>query len=205
MILAWLVLVPFIGGVLALQAGPELVKRGLGSTLGPIVGVGMVREIGPVMIAILIAGRIGSAITAELASMQVYQEIDALVTMNIDPIRFLVMPRVIAALLTLPILTLYGDVVGCAGGALVAQINAKIGVPWEVFFRTLKDTVEFHHVRDGLYKSLTFAILIAGTCCYVGLRTRGGPREIGQSVTTGVVSSIVLILVFDYIITRILI
>ena len=194
----------FIGGVLTLQAGPELAKFGLASSLGAIVGVGMVKELGPVMIAILITGRVGSAMAAELAAMRVYQEVDALETMNIDPIRFLVTPRLLATILTLPILTLYGDVVGWAGGAFVAMINGKVAVPWEVFFRYLRDNVDFKDVMDGLYKSMAFSCIIAITCCFVGMRTRGGPREIGYSVTTAVVSSIVLILIFDYIITRIL-
>ncbi len=194
----------FIGGVMTLQAGPELSKRGLGDTLGAIVGVGMVKELGPVMIAILIAGRVGSAMAAELAAMRVYQEVDALETMNIDPVRFLVMPRLLAMFFVLPCLTLIGDVVGWAGAAFVAQVNGQIDVPWERFFRFLMDSVEFGDVMHGVYKSVAFAILITTTCCYVGLRTRGGPREIGQSVTIAVVSSIVLILVFDYVITRIL-
>lgn len=194
----------FIGAVLTLQAGPELARYGIESSLGAIVGVGMVKELGPVMIAILITGRVGSAIAAELAAMRVYQEVDALETMNIDPVRFLVSPRLVAILLTLPLLVMMGDIVGWAAGAIVAQINSQIGVPWELFFRYLRDTVELEDFLHGLYKSLAFAAIIATTCCYVGLQTRGGPREIGYSVTRAVVSTIVLILIFDYVITRIL-
>ncbi|MGQ0792773.1 MAG: MlaE family ABC transporter permease [Deltaproteobacteria bacterium] len=192
----------FIGGVLALQSGPTLALFGIEENIGGIVGLSMVRELGPVMASILVAGRVGSAMTAEIASMSVYQEIDALRTMNINPVRFLVMPRFLASLVILPILVVYMYVIGWFGGAVVASVNPEIGVSMTVFYRNLSEFIEFSDVINGLVKSAVFGIIISTVCCYVGLRTRGGPREIGISVTRAVVLSFVLILVFDYFITR---
>src|SRR5438128_11981751 len=113
----------FIGGVLTLQTGPYLAERGLGSAIGGIVGYSLCRELAPVMMSILIAGRIGSAMAAEIGSMQVYQEIDALRTMNINPIHYLVLPRIVAISCALPILVVFSVLVGWVGGALVATTN----------------------------------------------------------------------------------
>src|SRR5271165_6368488 len=124
----------FIGGVLALQTGPVLVERGLASAVGGIVGIAVAKELAPVMMAILIAGRIGSAMAAEIGSMRVYQEIDALRTMNINPIHYLVLPRILAIALALPMLVLFAITIGWFGGATVAETNSRIGVPFQTFF-----------------------------------------------------------------------
>ncbi len=116
----------FIGGVLALQTGPVLVERGLSNVLGGMIGLSICKELGPVMMAILIAGRIGSAMAAEIGSMRVYQEIDALRTMNIDPVNYLVLPRMVAIALALPALVMFAIPVGWLGGALVAAFNNRI-------------------------------------------------------------------------------
>ncbi len=192
------------GAVLSLQSGPTLASFGIEENLGGIVGLSMVKEIGPVMASILIAGRMGSAMTAELASMSVYDEIDALKTMNINPVRFLVMPRFLAMILALPVLVLFMDVVGWFGGAMVASANPEIGLSFQVYFRNLADFVTVKAVFNGLIKALIFGIIISIVSCYVGLRTKGGPREIGRSVTKAVVLSFILVLVSDYFITRIL-
>src|SRR6266850_891571 len=118
----------FIGGVIALQTGPILVERGLASAVGSVVGVSICKELAPVMMSILIAGRIGSAMAAEIGSMRVYQEIDALRTMNINPIHYLVLPRVLAISCALPLLVIFSILVGWMGGALVAMLNHKIGI-----------------------------------------------------------------------------
>lgn len=194
----------FIGGVLALQSGPTLALFGLQENIGGIVGLSMVRELGPVMASMLVAGRVGSAMTAELASMSVYQEIDALKTMNINPVRFLVMPRFLASFIALPILVVYMYIVGWFGGALVSSLNVDINVPIEIYYKNLKEFISYSDVINGLVKSAVFGIIISIVCCYVGLRTKGGPREIGSSVTKAVVLSFVLILIFDYFITRFL-
>lgn len=194
----------FIGGVMALQTGPLLVERGLGSYVGAIVGYSIAKELAPVLMAVLIAGRIGSAMTAEIGSMRVYQEIDALRTMNINPVHFLVLPRLTALAVALPMLVTIAIVVGWMGGALVATANARIAVSFEAFFHALRSAVDLLDVLNGVFKSFMFALIIGMVSCHQGLITRGGPRGIGRSVTKAVVNSIVLIVISDYFLTRIL-
>ncbi|MGB9601312.1 MAG: MlaE family ABC transporter permease, partial [Limisphaerales bacterium] len=158
-----------------------------------------------VMMAVLIAGRIGSAMTAEIGSMQVYQEIDALKTMNISPIRFLVLPRVVAISIALPTLVIFSILVGWFGGAIVAAYNTQIEIPMRSFFNSLKNVVELQDVAHGLIKTFIFAVVIGLVSCHQGFATIGGPRGIGRSVTKSVVNSIVLVLILDYFITRFLI
>lgn len=194
----------FIGGVIALQVGPVLRDRGLVTSLGGLVGIAMCKELAPVMMAILIAGRIGSAMAAELGSMAVYQEIDALRTMNINPTQYLVLPRVLAVSVALPMLVLFSTLVGWVGGAMVSWLNADIALSPEVFLANLKSVVEFGDLFNGLAKSFSFAVIIGVVSCHQGLQTIGGPRGIGRSVTKAVVNSIVLILILDYLMTRLL-
>jgi phospholipid/cholesterol/gamma-HCH transport system permease protein len=194
----------FIGGVIALQTGPLLVERGLANTVGGVVGISICRELAPVMMAILIAGRIGSAMAAEIGSMRVYQEIDALRTMNINPHHYLVLPRLIAISAALPLLVVMSTLVGWFGGACVSVANKNIALSFAAFFSTLRDFVEIKDVANGVFKSFIFAIVIGVVSCQQGLITRGGPRGIGRSVTKAVVNSIVLIVILDYILTRVL-
>ena len=194
----------FIGGVLALQAGSVLVQRGLGSYVGGMVGVSMCKELGPVMMAILIAGRIGSSMAAEIGSMRAYQEIDALRTMNIDPIHYLVLPRILAMAIALPLLVIFSIMVGWFGGALVSAYNHAILISTQSYFNNLRQVVDLGDVANGLIKSFVFALVIGVVSCHQGLQTIGGPRGIGRSVTKAVVNSIVLILILDYFLTRLL-
>jgi phospholipid/cholesterol/gamma-HCH transport system permease protein len=194
----------FIGGVLTLQTGPTMVERGLTNFVSGLVGISIARELAPIMMAILIAGRIGSAMAAEIGSMRVYQEIDALRTMNINPIHYLVLPRLVAVALALPMLVTFAILVGWLGGAVVAQATAQIGIPMQSFFENLKIMVELKDVANGVFKSFCFGVIIGVVSCHQGLTTRGGPRGIGRSVTKAVVNSIVLIVMFDYVLTRIL-
>jgi phospholipid/cholesterol/gamma-HCH transport system permease protein len=194
----------FIGGVLSLQTGPVLAERGLANLLGGIVGLSICKELGPVMMSILIAGRIGSAMAAEIGSMRVYQEIDALRTMNINPIHYLVLPRLVAISIALPMLVLFAVLTGWLGGALVAVYNEKIAITFPTFYNYLSDVVEVGDIVNGLFKSLCFAVVIGVVSCQQGLATIGGPRGIGRSVTKAVVNSIVLILILDYFLTRML-
>ncbi|MDD5138696.1 MAG: ABC transporter permease [Verrucomicrobiales bacterium] len=194
----------FIGAVIALQTGPVLVERSLASAVGGIVGISIAKELAPVMMAILIAGRIGSAMAAEIGSMRVYQEIDALRTMNINPIHYLVLPRMLAIAIALPLLVVFAIVVGWFGGACIAEANNRIGVPFQAFFSGLRDIVDLKDVANGVFKSFCFALIIGSVSCHQGLATIGGPRGIGRSVTKAVVNSIVLIVIFDYILTRFL-
>jgi len=194
----------FIGGVITLQTAPVLVDRGLASAVGGVVGIAICRELAPVMMAILIAGRIGSAMAAEIGSMRVYQEIDALRTMNISPIHYLVLPRIAAIAIALPLLIVFSVLVGWLGGALVCIFNNRIDIPFAGFLSSLQNVVEVKDVVNGLIKSFVFALIIGVVSCQQGLVTRGGPRGIGRSVTKAVVNSIVLIVILDYVLTRIL-
>ncbi len=195
----------FIGGVLALQTGPLLVERGLGNVLGGMVGLSMCKELGPVMMAVLIAGRIGSAMAAEIGSMTVYQEIDALRTMNINPVHYLVLPRMVAICIALPTLVIFAILIGWLGGAVVAANNHLISVPYQTYFSNLENLVGVGDLANGLLKSFSFAVVIGIVSCHQGLQTIGGPRGIGRSVTKAVVNSIVMILILDYFLTRVMI
>ncbi len=194
----------FIGAVIALQTGPVLVERSLSSAVGGVVGIAIAKELAPVMMAVLIAGRIGSAMAAEIGSMRVYQEIDALRTMNINPVHYLVLPRVVAIALALPMLVVFSILVAWFGGALVAETNNHIAIPIQAFFSDLRDIVTPRDVANGVFKSFCFAVIIGVVSCHQGLVTIGGPRGIGRSVTKAVVNSIVLIVIFDYLLTRML-
>ena len=194
----------FIGSVLALQAGYSMQNFGTQQYIGSLVGLSMARELGPVMVAILVAGRVGSAIAAELASMKVYQEVDALVTMNIPPARMRVLPRLAAALVMVPVLALIGDLVGWFGGALVSKYTSIISIEPEAYFAVLRRYTHFKDVINGLLKAEVFGFVVVLVCCNIGLNTRGGPREIGASVTRAVVTSLILILVVDYFLTQVL-
>jgi phospholipid/cholesterol/gamma-HCH transport system permease protein len=194
----------FLGGVLALQTGPELVERGLASAVAGLVGASLAKELSPIMMAILIAGRCGSAMAAEIGSMRVYQEIDALRTMNIDPVNYLVLPRLVAIAVALPMLVMFSILVGWLGGAVVAALTAQIDISFQAFFATMPDFVGLKEVIHGVFKSFCFAWIVGIVSCHQGLITRGGPRGIGRSVTKAVVNSIVLIVIFDFVLTRLL-
>src|SRR5213593_2305819 len=156
----------FIGGVIALQTGPLLAERGLSNYIGGIVGNAICKELAPVMMSILIAGRIGSAMAAEIGSMRVYQEIDALRTMNINPIHYLVLPRLVAISIALPVLVLFAILVGWFGGAIVAVFNQKISITVQAFFSTLRDVVDLGDVANGLFKTFGFAVVIGTVSCH---------------------------------------
>ena len=192
----------FIGGVLALQAGYSMQNFGTQQFIGPLVGLSMARELGPIMVAILVTGRVGSAITAELASMNVYQEIDALVTMNIPPERILVLPRLVAVLVMMPVLGLISNICGWYGGALVCQLSGLIGIDTQTYFTSLTRFLKPKDIVDGLLKAEIFGFVVVTICCYVGITVRGGPREIGASVTKAIVTSLIFILVLDLFITQ---
>ena len=196
----------FMGGILALQTGYSLSKLpGAQGYLGSIVGLSMCRELGPLMTAFLLTGRVGSAITAELGSMAVYNEIDALKTMNLSPVRLLVMPRLVGACLMMPFLTMFANVLGWMGGWIVTQSADFISITGGIYWRSLKQYVDIESINNGLLKAEIFAITITLISSAIGLQTRGGPREIGTSVTSTLVQSMVAILTLDYFITNILI
>ncbi len=192
----------FMGGILALQMAPQMAQHGITGVVGGIIGLAMAKELSPVLMAILIIGRVGSAMTAEIGSMKVYNEIDALQTMNINPIRFLVLPRMTAIGIVLPMLTLFSMLVGWIGGLAVSYFNQTAAITIEGYFESLESNVNVSDILEGLVKSFIFALSIGIISCHQGLITRGGPRGIGRSVTKSVVNSIVAIMILDYIITR---
>jgi phospholipid/cholesterol/gamma-HCH transport system permease protein len=191
----------FVGMVLVVQSADQLrdVSQGV---LGPIVGLAMTKELGPVMMAFLLAGRAGSAMAAELGSMSVYDEINALRTMDIDPVRFLVMPRVVAATLSLPLLILYSDFIGIGGGAAVIALDPGIKLSTHEYLARMLEWVHLSDVMVGLLKGVVFGAIASIVPCTFGLRTRGGTEDIATSTTAAVVWSFILILLFDFLIVR---
>ncbi len=192
----------FIGAVLALQTGFALQQLGAQSFIGSIVGLSVARELAPVMTAFLLAGRVASATTAELASMKVYQEIDALRTMHIAPEKILVLPRLVAVLLVMPLLTMFSIFIGWLGGQVVSEFVSFIGLSPNIYWRGLMDFMTVEDVTDGLVKGEIFGFFVILIACAQGLATRGGPREIGFAVTRSVVIGMIFILFTDYFITR---
>jgi len=194
----------FVGMVLALQTGAELVEFGTQEAIGSIVGLSMVKELGPVMTSLLVAGRVGSAMAAEVGAMQVYEEIDALRTLEISPVRYLAMPRLLASLVAVPALVAFAILIGILGGSLVSSVNPRINVPVNVYFENLIRSLEASDIFKGLLKAFFFGGIISHVGCYVGFKTTGGARGIGESTTRSVVMSFMLIMVANYFITRLM-
>ena len=191
----------FVGMVLVVQAADQLAQY-TQEILGSIVGLAMTKELGPVIMAFLIAGRAGSAIAAELGSMNVYDEINALKTMDIDPIEFLVVPRFAAMTLALPMLVLYADVIGVLGGAIIISFDPAIRISVHQYFDNLTEWINFKDIVVGVVKGFVFGVIVSVIACTFGLRTKGGAEGVAVSTTAAVVWSFVLIIVFDYIIVR---
>ncbi|MDT8444046.1 MAG: ABC transporter permease [Desulfuromonadales bacterium] len=195
----------FVGMVLSVQTGTELALYGSQEAIGAIVGVSMVKELGPVMTSLLVAGRIGSAMAAEIGAMQVYEEIDALKTLEISPVRYLAMPRLIACLFCVPALVVFAIIVGIIGGGIVAEVNPKINVPFSVYYDNMIRALSYKEVFKGLLKAMVFGGIIGHVGCYIGFKTSGGARGIGESTTRSVVLSFLLIMVANYLLTRFMI
>lgn len=194
----------FSGMVMSLQTGSELALYGSQEALGAIVGLSMIKELGPVMTSLLVAGRIGSAMAAEVGAMEVYEEIDALKTLEISPVRYLAMPRLLACLFAVPALTIFSMIVGIVGGGVVADINPQINVPFRVYFDNMIQVVEAKEIFKGLLKATVFGGIVALVGCYIGFKTTGGARGIGVSTTRSVVLSFLLIFIADYFLTRLM-
>lgn len=192
----------FVGMVLVVQAADQL-RDVSQSVLGPIVGLAMTKELGPVLMAFLLAGRAGSAMAAEIGSMAVYDEIYALRTMDIDPVRFLAMPRLIAAALGLPLLIMYADFIGVSGGAFVVLVDPVVRIGVHEYFARMLDWINFQDILVGLVKGFFFGVITSIIPCTFGLRTRGGAEGVASSTTAAVVWSFILIIVVDYLIVRI--
>ncbi len=190
-----MITVAFSGAVLALYSSLLLVKWGISSYLGGGLVLSVVREIGPVLTAVVVAARSGSAIAAEIGTMKVTEQVDALRSLAISPVEYLVAPRVLASLVVFPMLTVFADFTGSAGGYVVAVAQ---GVPAGTFVDSTERLVEAYDITMGLVKAMVFGLVVSLVCCQQGLRTRGGATGVGRSTTNAVVVSIVLIYILNY-------
>ncbi len=191
----------FTGGVFTLQVIYGFRMFSAESLVGPTVALGMCRELGPVLTALMVTGRVGSAMAAELGAMRVTEQIDALTVMAADPIKFLVSPRVVAGLFMLPLLTAVSDFTGILGGYVVAVAK---GVDGGQFIARIQDHVVLADVVNGLIKSGVFGIILSSVGCYMGFYTKGGAEGVGRATTSAVVISYVAILVSDFLMTAIM-
>jgi phospholipid/cholesterol/gamma-HCH transport system permease protein len=191
----------FIGAVMVLQTGSQFIRFGQASLTGDIVSLALVRELGPSITGLLVAGRCASGIASELGSMQVTEQVDAMRAMGTDPSRKLVTPRVLATLITLPLLTTISVFVGLLGGMLASVLSLRINATtfWE---RAIK-ILEFSDIMQGFMKTVVFAFILATVGCYQGLNVRGGTQGVGRATTQAVVVSSVLIIISDTFLTKI--
>ena len=192
----------FTGGVLILQAYPTLQYYGAQSNAGQGVATSLIRELGPVLTALMVAGRVGSAISAELGSMVVSQQIDAMRALGTSPVRKLVTPRVIALIVTLPLLTVAGDIFGLFGGGIVAL---KIyGLDLNVYISSVRAGVNMKDLLGGIIKPMTFGLIIGLVACQRGLSTTGGTVGVGRSTTDAVVVSSINVIIADFFLSKVL-
>jgi phospholipid/cholesterol/gamma-HCH transport system permease protein len=192
----------FTGGVLALQIYLGGNRFGAEAIVPQVVVLGITRELGPVIAGLMIAGRVAAAIAAEIGTMKVTEQIDALTTLATNPIKYLVVPRIVAAVISMPILTAIGDSIGVLGGYVVSVYSLDFnGTSY------LKNTVDFAHQDDitsGLIKAAVFGFIVALMGCYNGFNSKGGAQGVGNATTNAVVASSILILAADYVLTALL-
>jgi len=189
----------FVGVILALQAAYQLRRFGALIYVANLVGVSITRELGPILTAIIVAGRSGSAFAAEIGSMKAAEEIDALISMGINPVRFLIVPKLIALMVMLPSLTLFSDAIGLLGGFLLSVTALEIH-PYNYFQQTI-NALLIKDLLTGLTKAWAFSVVITIVGAYEGFKVEGGAEEVGRRTTASVVSSIFLVIVFDFIFT----
>lgn len=191
----------FTGIVLGLQTAYQLERIGAETYIASIVALSMVRELGPVLTALVVTGRVGASITAELGTMKVTEQIDALESLATNPVHYLVVPRFLALLVMLPLLTICADVVGIIGGYLVGVY--KLGVSHTLYMRMTWDVLEMKDLFTGLLKSVLFAMIVSTIACYEGFETTGGAEGVGRSTTMAVVTSFLLIIAADCLATAV--
>jgi len=193
----------FTGMVLALQSGYTLETKikGVSQFIGAVVSISMVRELGPVLTGMVIAGRMGSAVAAEIGTMQVTEQIDALYTLAANPVKYLAVPRYLAFTLMLPLLTMFADLIGWLGGMLVCSLKFT---PATVYIESTRSSVEAGDILGGLLKAMIFGSIIAVVACRQGFATSNGAEGVGRATTNAVVFSFMLILISDYFLTAIL-
>ena len=189
----------FTGMVLALQSYTGFSRFSAEGAVATVVVLSMTRELGPVIAGLMVAGRVGAAMAAEIGTMRVTDQIDALETLSTDPLRYLVLPRLLAGIITLPMLVLVADIIGVFGGFLVGTY--KLGFNPYTYLRRTQEHLETIDVVSGLIKAGVFGFIIALMGCYHGYHSRGGAQGVGQATTQAVVSASILILVVDYLLT----
>ena len=190
----------FTGMVLALQSSTGLSRFSADSAVASLVVLSVTRELGPVLAGLMVAGRVGAAMAAEIGTMRVTDQIDALSTLSTNPMKYLVAPRLLAGLIALPLLVLIADVLGVLGGFIIATV--KLGFNAQTYLRNTVDFVQTDDVVSGLVKAAVFGVLIALMGCYQGYNSKGGAQGVGQATTSAVVAASVLILAFDYVLTE---
>lgn len=191
-----LIVAAFTGMVLSLHTANQLKKLGAEGLIGGLVAISSAREAAPVLTAIVVAARVGSAIAAEIGTMSVTEQVDALRALGVSPVNYLVVPRFIASVLMLPMLTMFATVASVLGGLVVSVLGAGIGL--SIYTNSVRDLMEPRDLYMGLLKTFAFGAIIAIVGCNQGLRTSGGAAGVGRSTTASVVTSIVLIYVADY-------
>ena len=184
-----------LGLILAFMSSLQLKQFGANIYVASLLAVAMVQELGPIMTAILVAGRSGSAFAAEIGTMKVNEEVDALVTMGFDPVRFLAIPKVLAAMLVVPLLTVYATLFGLLGGLIIGVLGLDLTV--YSYVTESRRAIELFDILSSLVKSVVFALLVAGIGCQRGFQVRGGAEAVGSATTSAVVAGIFLIIVTD--------
>lgn len=186
----------FVGAVFTIQVAREFINFGATTAVGGVLALALTRELGPVLTAVVLAGRVGSAFAAEIGAMQVTEQIDALYMLKTDPINYLVIPRVLACCFMLPILTILSIIVGMAGGAVVA--TTLYSSPQSVFFDSARNLLGVWDLCSAAIKAVVFGALIAIICCSWGLSTTGGAKGVGQSTTTSIVTALLAIFISNF-------
>lgn len=192
----------FTGMVFSLESAVQAVQYGVGNLVGGAVAFTSARELGPMLSAVVVAGRAGAAIAAEFGSMVVTEQVEALQALGLSPVRMLVVPRLLALIVMLPLLTIFADIISILGGMWIAQASAHIS--YESFITSARTTLPFEDVLRGLIKSVVFAVIIVAIGSYQGLNTRGGAAGVGKATTGAVVTSIILIFIFNFALSYIL-
>lgn len=189
----------FAGGLMTLQTGPFVKKLGATSLAGWGAGYAVLREIGPILIGLMFSGRVGANNTAELATMTVTEQLDGLRALAIDPVRYLVVPRVISMIVMLVALTVLGDLVALLGASIVGR--AMLGIDWSTMYHSFVDNLKPYDFLHGIYKSVGFGAAIAVSSCYFGITVRGGAVGVGKAVNAAVVAAAVSIMMLDFFLT----
>jgi phospholipid/cholesterol/gamma-HCH transport system permease protein len=192
----------FVGAVAAVQAAYQFGDTVPLLWLGSVVARSVVIEVGPVLTALVVGGRVGSSIAAELGTMRVTEQIDALETLALSPVRYLAVPRLLAATLMVPVVTIFANLLAILGGLIVAV--GRVGMTPHLYFKGMRLFFEVHDIYGGLIKSVVFGMIIAVMGCYYGFKTEGGAEGVGISTTQAVVASCVMVLVSDYFLAEIL-